>query len=86
MTDSTTSGAAPNGTAPTGARPAPGSVEKLDRLKALLREMFQLDRGDLDFGLELWSKVVYGWVETCDVSLLKSSLETTVSARGAHCT
>ena len=34
-----------------GSRPAPGSEEKLDRLKALLREMFQLDRGDLDFGL-----------------------------------
>ena len=51
MTDSTTSGAAPDGTAPTDVRPAPGSVEKLDRLKALLREMFQLDRGDLDFGL-----------------------------------
>ena len=34
-----------------GARPAPGAAEKLDRLRALLREMFQLDRGDLDFGL-----------------------------------
>ena len=32
-------------------RPAPGSEEKLDRLRALLCEMFQLDRGDLDFGL-----------------------------------
>ena len=32
-------------------QPAPGSKEKLDRLKTLLREMFQLDRGDLDFGL-----------------------------------
>ena len=31
--------------------PAPGSTEHLDRLKALLREMFHLDRGDLDFGL-----------------------------------
>ena len=31
--------------------PAPGSEEKLDRLRTLLREMFQLDRGDLDFGL-----------------------------------
>ena len=31
--------------------PAPGSHEKLDRLRTLLREMFQLDRGDLDFGL-----------------------------------
>ena len=26
-------------------------LEKFDRLKAILREMFQLDRGDLDFGL-----------------------------------
>ena len=32
-------------------QPAPGSEEKLDRLRTLLREMFQLDRGDLDFGL-----------------------------------
>ena len=31
--------------------PAPGSGEKLDRLRTLLHEMFQLDRGDLDFGL-----------------------------------
>ena len=30
---------------------APGAVDHLDRLKSLLREMFQLDRGDLDFGL-----------------------------------
>ncbi len=56
MTDSTPSGApptgaAPHGAQPTDARPAPGSTEKLERLKALLREMFQLDRGDLDFGL-----------------------------------
>ena len=28
-----------------------GAADKLDRLKTLLREMFQLDRGDLDFGL-----------------------------------
>ena len=33
------------------ARPAPEAADKLERLKALLREMFQLDRGDLDFGL-----------------------------------
>ena len=32
-------------------QPAPGSEGKFDRLKTLLREMFQLDRGDLDFGL-----------------------------------
>ena len=31
--------------------PAPGTHEKLDRLRTLLREMFQFDRGDLDFGL-----------------------------------
>ena len=30
---------------------APPPTEKFDRLKAILREMFQLDRGDLDFGL-----------------------------------
>ena len=33
------------GAASDGTRPAPGSGDKLDRLKALLREMFQLDRG-----------------------------------------
>ena len=33
------------------AAPAPGSKEKLDRLRTLLHEMFQFDRGDLDFGL-----------------------------------
>ncbi len=32
------------------ARSAPDSTGKLERLKALLREMFQLDRGDPDFG------------------------------------
>ena len=46
MNDSISSQATPNGV-----QPAPGSVDKLDRLKTLLREMFQLDRGDLDFGL-----------------------------------
>ena len=46
MTTAQIAGAASDGT-----QPAPGSGDKLDRLKALLREMFQLDRGDLDFGL-----------------------------------
>lgn len=32
-------------------QPAPEAGENFDRLKTLLREMFQLDRGDLDFGL-----------------------------------
>ena len=36
---------------PNDVQPAPGSEGKLDRLKVLLREMFQLNRGDLDFGL-----------------------------------
>ena len=31
--------------------PGPGQSEKFERLRAVLREMFQLDRGDLDFGL-----------------------------------
>ena len=31
--------------------PAPGQTEKFERLRTVLREMFQLDRGDLDFGL-----------------------------------
>ena len=30
---------------------APGQSEKFERLRTVLREMFQLDRGDLDFGL-----------------------------------
>ena len=31
--------------------PAPGQTKKFERLREVLREMFQLDRGDLDFGL-----------------------------------
>ena len=31
--------------------PAPGQTETFERLREVLREMFQLDRGDLDFGL-----------------------------------
>ncbi len=49
MGDSSTS-TTPEPASP-GAQPAPGAADKLDRLRALLREMFQLDRGDLDFGL-----------------------------------
>ena len=40
-----------SGTELMGAHAAPECEKKFDRLKALLREMFQLDRGDLDFGL-----------------------------------
>ena len=42
---------APSDPARSDPRPSPGSEDKLDRLRTLLREMFQLDRGDLDFGL-----------------------------------
>ena len=41
----------PANPAPAPPHPAPESADKFNRLKALLREMFQLDRGDLDFGL-----------------------------------
>ena len=40
-----------SGAEPEKTHSAPPSTEKFDRLKAILREMFQLDRGDLDFGL-----------------------------------
>ncbi len=46
MSNPTASGAGPEGM-----QPASQATEKFDRLKAILREMFQLDRGDLDFGL-----------------------------------
>ena len=43
------------------------STEKFDRLKAILREMFQLDRGDLDFGLyrimNLKAKEIEGFLD-----------------------
>ena len=34
-----------------GVQPSRQRTEKFERLKDLLRAMFQLDRGDLDFGL-----------------------------------
>ena len=40
-----------SGAEPEKTHSASQSTEKFDRLKAILREMFQLDRGDLDFGL-----------------------------------
>ena len=48
-------------------QPASPSTEKFDRLKAILREMFQLDRGDLDFGLyrimNLKAKEIEGFLD-----------------------
>ncbi len=48
-------------------QPTPPSTEKFDRLKVILREMFQLDRGDLDFGLyrimNLKAKEIEGFLD-----------------------
>ena len=38
-------------TGPAVTQSSPQPTEKFERLKDLLRTMFQLDRGDLDFGL-----------------------------------
>ena len=56
-----------SGVGPEGMQPASQSTEKFDRLKAILREMFQLDRGDLDFGLyrimNLKAKEIEGFLD-----------------------
>ena len=53
--------------------------EKLDRLKALLREMFQLDRGDLDFGLyrimKLKAEEIGKFLDDALLPQVKSTLE-----------
>ena len=51
------------GTEGSAARPAPDSGETFERLKCVLREMFQLDRGDLDFGLYRVMTVKAGEIE-----------------------
>lgn len=45
------SGSTTFGRGPDAVPPSPQSTEKFERLKDSLRAMFQLDRGDLDFGL-----------------------------------
>jgi len=45
-------------------QPGPGCAAKFDRLRTLLREMFQLDRGDLDFGLYRIMKLMGDEVST----------------------
>ena len=45
------SGSTEFNTGPNVGRPSPQPTEKFERLTDLLRAMFQLDRGDLDFGL-----------------------------------
>ena len=52
-----------NDSAPPPMAPAPGSSRNFERLKELLREMFQLDRGDLDFGLYRIMNVKAGEIE-----------------------
>lgn len=59
-----------NDSAPPPMAPAPGSSRNFERLKELLREMFQLDRGDLDFGLYRIMNVKAGEIEAfleCDL-------------------
>ena len=68
--------------------PAPGTHEKLDRLRTLLREMFQFDRGDLDFGLyrimNLKSAEIAKFLDEDLLPQVKSSLRlTSVQDRAA---
>lgn len=60
-------------------QPAPGAEKKLERLKLLLREMFQLDRGDLDFGLyrimNLKSEEIVKFLENDLLPQVKESLD-----------
>lgn len=62
-------------------QPAPGAEKKLERLKLLLREMFQLDRGDLDFGLyrimNLKSEEIVKFLENDLLPQVKESLDLT---------
>ena len=61
----------------------PSATDKLDRLKALLREMFQLDRGDLDFGLYRIMNMKAGEISAfLDNNLLPQVKEATGGAHG----
>ena len=58
--------------------PTTDSSEKFDRLKTILREMFQLDRGDLDFGLyrimNLKAKEITGFLDNDLLPQVKTAL------------
>ena len=58
---------------------SPQSTEKFDRLKAILRTMFQLDRGDLDFGLyrimNLKAKEITGFLDNDLLPQVRTALE-----------
>ena len=60
-------------------QPPSPSNEKFDRLKAILREMFQLDRGDLDFGLyrimNLKAKEIEAFLDNDLLSQVRDALE-----------
>ena len=81
MSDSTPSASA-------AARPAPGAGEKFERLQALLREMFQLDRGDLDFGLyrimNLKSAEIAAFLENDLLPQVKDKLNLTTAEQIAN--
>ncbi len=67
MEGNTVSSPKASGAEPEKTHSAPQSTGKFDRLKAILREMFQLDRGDLDFGLyrimNLKAKEIEGFLD-----------------------
>ena len=66
---------------------APGPGQNLDRLRALLREMFQLDRGDLDFGLyrimKLKSVEIVSFIDNDLLPQVKETLQLTSDAERA---
>ena len=66
---------------------APGPGQNLDRLRVLLREMFQLDRGDLDFGLyrimSLKSAEIVSFLDNDLLPQVKDTLQLTSDAERA---
>ena len=66
---------------------APGPEQNLDRLRVLLREMFQLDRGDLDFGLyrimNLKSAEIVSFLDNDLLPQVKETLKLTSDAERA---
>ncbi len=64
------------------------STEKFDRLKDILREMFQLDRGDLDFGLyrimNLKAKEIEGFLDNDLLPQVRTALTGNITDRQAE--
>ena len=65
-----------------------GASDKLERLRTLLREMFQLDRGDLDFGLyrimNLKSAEIASFLDNDLLPQVKEKLQLTSDAERAR--